>query len=118
VPDDRRDEFPRVHANREFVSKRLSRWLRERPEWLRKINALFCDLLGMERNKPLLWARKLLTQKRCRPQLRPDFEKELRSTFRQDVGKLQDLLGRDLSVWLGGSPGDEGEMRRSTNRDG
>ena len=36
-----------------------------------------------------------------KPELKPETEAELRNYFRADIEKLQDLIHRDLSNWIG-----------------
>ena len=36
----------------------------------------------------------------ARPELRPDTRAELRECYREDIGRLAELIGRDLSSWL------------------
>jgi Sulfotransferase family len=50
-----------------------------------------------------------------RPPLRPETEARLRALFTDDVTRLQDLIGRDLSAWL---PGSRGVDRRGVRREG
>src|SRR5262249_5090171 len=47
------------------------------------------------------WLRaKLRYRNLAKPPLAPQTRRELIGTFREDILKLQDLLGRDLSAWL------------------
>jgi hypothetical protein len=42
----------------------------------------------------------LLKRNLVTPKLSPEIRAEVAGEFREDVMKLQDLLGRDLSAWL------------------
>jgi hypothetical protein len=52
--------------------------------------------------KPLLKRVRLLNLQRT-PKLPPDLRAELIKLYREDILRLQELLGRDLSVWLEGA---------------
>lgn len=90
LPDDERLEFPRLNQRIYRRSQRLElqlQWLRRQREKLRIPGGLGIHALIERFNR---------TE---RKPLRPEFERELKDYFRQDVELLSQLVGRDLSHW-------------------
>jgi hypothetical protein len=55
-------------------------------------------LLPMNLRKSI--SEKLKQQNLGKPKLSPKLRKQLTEDYREDILKLQDLIGRDLSKWL------------------
>ena len=53
---------------------------------------------------PLVLLAKLNVRKARRPDISADLRNTLRQEFREDVERLADVLGRDLSSWLQPGP--------------
>lgn len=62
------------------------------------IKAVFKAILPEDLGKRI--AKNLRKQNLGKPQLAPEVRQELNQLYREDILKLQDLLGRDLSKWL------------------
>jgi hypothetical protein len=90
LPDDDRAEFPRLNpsAHRRFpkIEKYLL-WLRDKRHSLGLPGGLGIHALIEKFNR---------TE---RQPLRPEFVRELRAYFREDVALLTELIGRDLTDW-------------------
>lgn len=92
VPSDGRAEFPPINERKRLRSAFLGDAARLVQNTKRK--------LGIRRSFGVLTAfRELLTVPKARPQLRPEFRRELSDYFRDDTALLGELLGRDLSHW-------------------
>jgi hypothetical protein len=108
LPDDGRTEFPRFRESRGCKSIRLQRLLRRPPAVAVKAlgfstdettapTALKGQSVVLEMRKRLLrWNRAPAPP----PVITPSLLNEMRGEFREDIGLLGTLLGRDLSHWL------------------
>ncbi len=99
IPDDGRIEFPRVNEGVQFKSKllaRLPRYLRAktRGPWMAAKKALGLSQLGI-----VSAFDRFNREVRPKSPLRPEFRQHLDEVFRDEVVKLEALIGRDLSAW-------------------
>ncbi len=106
VPYDGRTEFPPRESNKYPRSRLLQRWLKRPPAQVASFVATLEHQRRRKRLKkrsPLKRLRKWLLKKnevyRPRPPLAPEMRAELLQTFEEDIGRLEHLLGRDLSHW-------------------
>lgn len=99
LQDDGRTDFPKVNEARTY--KRL--WLGQIPRLLRRrFNNIYFHLKQKTRFKGtglLSIIDRFNTEARPRPPLRPEFRSYLDDIFSGEVDLLQELLGRDLSMW-------------------
>lgn len=83
-----------------------------RYEWLARLvlsppNMLATPMLRLRRHllekkyPPAEWVKRMLNQRKERAKIPPEFERELREFFKDDVDSLSKCLGRDLSHWVG-----------------
>lgn len=99
VDPDFRPALERVNPNRVVRSAGLGEWLRRPPAWLARPLVEFF---------PRSWrtalrrgVRRLNSRVAPRAPLSPELRRELEERFRPEVLRLRELLGRDLSGWLG-----------------
>lgn len=99
VPDDGREDFPRLNESKRFRSTALA-------GWSRKVRAMALPLaenikshMGIERLGIINFVDRFNRQTRPRPPLRPEFRNYLIETFAPEVDLLETLLCRDLSAW-------------------
>jgi hypothetical protein len=91
--------FERVNPNREVRSARLSEWLRRPPGWLaRPATALLPRAFRRALRRGV---RRWNSRVAPRAPLSPALRRALQERFRPEVLRLSELLGRDLSAWLG-----------------
>jgi len=100
IPHDNRTNFPRINENRRVRMLWLKHFIRRPPPLLRQT---YVSLKRMVGGKPLeSLKREIVTRnslKAPRPPLPPAFRAELVESFRDEVGLLSELCGRDLSHW-------------------
>ena len=96
VPTDGRTEFKAVNVRRDFKNRRLAFLI-----WkFRDFGASIKRKLGIVKAFNVLeMLNKFNIQKETRPTLRPEFNQELKNTFKADIDKLSKMLDRDLSNW-------------------
>ena len=99
VPDDGRDEFPRVNENKVHQSGALARFTQRPPAPLVAMARGVKRVTGRERLGVLDRVRRTNRQVARRTDIPPALAQELRDRFRDDVRELGDLIGRDLSAW-------------------
>ena len=102
VVDDGRRDFPKKNDNKEFRQGFLQTVLMNPPALLIGALAVAGGGYGaaMRRTRPLRkWIKKRNTYRAHRPPLSETMRAQLRDYFRDDIGKLAGLLGRDLSHW-------------------
>ena len=97
---DSRQEFPPVNTRFRHRNRALARMLASPPEWLRKVARSAKRLLDIE---AFGFVNRLNAMNRMdanKPSVNPQLRQVLIEAFRDDVGKLGKLIGRDLSHWL------------------
>lgn len=99
IPDDGRVEFPRMNQGKQFRSRGLARL----PRYVRlksgpAIQAVK-EATGIRHLGIVSAFDRFNAETRPRPPLRPEFRQHLNEVFRDEVLKLESLLGRDLSSW-------------------
>lgn len=97
VPDDGREDFPRMNAGKQHRFPRLMALVSRRPPWLQAFVDRSKQVLG-----PAGWERLqgLYAARGDRQALPPALRAEMREFFRADTEKLAALTGRDLAAWL------------------
>ena len=106
VDDDGRTDFPRAEANKYIRFRWLQRLLKRPPRGLASFVKTIEQQQKRKKRKKTRWMRirKWLIKRNKvetgRPSLDPRIEEELRTTFREDIRKLGQLLERDLSHWI------------------
>jgi hypothetical protein len=114
VPDDGRNEFPRINANRRYRSRglgRINRW--SSGPWGRVAGAVK-QALGI-RGPVGLWERwrGLNLVIKPRPPMQEEFRRSIAREFEADVERLSELIGRDLGHWLRVPPRSGGGTSRT-----
>jgi hypothetical protein len=113
LPDDGRTEFPRFRESRGCKSIRLQRLLRRPPAVAVRALGFSTDEMTTPaalktadrkgQSVVLAMRKRLLRWNRAPappPVITPSLLNEMRGEFREDIGLLGKLLGRDLSHWL------------------
>lgn len=100
LPDDRRTDFPRVNENKVHRAEAVARFTQRPPAALVSVAKGVKRVAGVERLGVLDRVRRGNRQVARRPATDPAFAAELRDHFRDDVGELGELIGRDLSAWV------------------
>jgi len=100
VPQDGRDEFPRINENQMLRSKWIGNYLENPPRLVRYVakgvkNLAGCNTIGLL--EPLI---RLNRKKMQRPRLPAEFRARLALEFKDDVRRLSALLDRDLDHWV------------------
>lgn len=99
LPDDGRDDFPRVNANKQHRAGALARFTQRPPRTLVRAAERVKRVAGVERLGVLQRVRdrnRVVVERRP---VDPAFLDELRVEFADDVALLGRLIGRDLSAW-------------------
>jgi hypothetical protein len=99
VPDDGRMDFPKVNEATQFKSERLAVLQRHVRRRLYPLWEVFKRLTGVRSLGIMRIADRYNTKPQSRAPLRPEFRRELAEFFSEEIALLEDLLGRDLSVW-------------------
>ena len=102
IPSDGREEFPQVNANFENKSQFLAKLFHPSP----KVYDVFMKTIallgpGFMEKVSIFYknVEQLNTIPTKRSEMNPEFRTYLTDYFREDVEKLGELLGRDLSSW-------------------
>jgi len=101
LPDDNRNEFPRINENKRARFDWLRSLYRKPPPLLRGAVRGLKRVVGVGTLSAV--AGKVLelnTTKERRPPLDPAFRAELAATFKEEIDHLGRLLNRDLSHWV------------------
>lgn len=95
------DVTPHGHFNKGSFSRSENvQALLERPNPVRRaVKALLSPFLNTEKRQRLR-SRLLALNKKPKPRMDPELRNELVKFYRDDILKLQELTGRDLSEWL------------------
>ena len=104
VPDDGRTEFPKLNQARAYRSGWLGRMYHAPPAMLDGPMRLVRSKVMANSGRIKQFVKDVVSVKKPRPGLRPEFRAELLDVFRDDIVRTADFLGRDLSHWLEGKP--------------
>lgn len=99
VPDDGREDFPRINESKQFKSTAIAGWSRKVRARALPLAENIKNHIGVERLGIINFVDRFNRQTRPRPPLRPEFRKYLIETFEPEVHLLETLLCRDLSAW-------------------
>ena len=99
VPDDGRTEFPRINENKVHRTAAVARLTQRPPTALVAVARGVKRVARVERLGVLDRVRRRNRQVTRREEITPEFADALRAHFRDDVGELGELIGRDLSGW-------------------
>jgi len=99
VPDDGRSEFPRVNENKVHRTAAVARFTQRPPTALVAVARGVKRVTGVERLGVLDRVRRRNREVTRREEISPEFAQVLREHFRDDVGELGELIGRDLGAW-------------------
>jgi hypothetical protein len=100
LPDDGRASFPRVNENKVHRAEAVARLTQRPPAALVSVAKGVKRVAGVERLGVLDRVRRGNRQVTRRRETDPELAAELRDHFRDDVGELGELIGRDLSGWV------------------
>ena len=100
LPDDGRVQFPRVNENKVHRGRGRRPLHPAPPGALVSVARGVKRVAGVERLGVLERVRRGNRQVTRRREIDPDLAAELRDHFRDDVGELGELIGRDLSGWV------------------
>lgn len=99
VPDDGRDDFPRVNENKVHQRAAVARFTQRPPSALVAVARGVKRVTGVQRLGVLDKMRRSNRQVARRTEISPAFAQELKDHFRDDVRDLGEQIGRDLSAW-------------------
>lgn len=100
VPDDGRVSFPVINANKRYRFRALARFSQRPPRSLVRIVDRVKRRLGIRRLGFLTWIKRRNRVVAGRASNDPEFVREMRRYFAEDVALLGRLIDRDLSHWL------------------
>jgi hypothetical protein len=100
LPNDGRAEFPRVNENKVHRTGAVARFTQRPPAALVGVARGVKRVTGVERLRVLERVRRGNRQVMRRREISPELAAELRDFYRDDVGELGELIGRDLGGWL------------------
>ncbi len=101
IPSDSKTNFPRINANTVQKSSWLADFVKSPPRPLKNVAIKTRNLVGLERLGILKRIKMANTKITKRPTLDANFQTELNNEFRDDIQKLSQTIGRDLSHWMG-----------------
>ncbi len=110
LPDDGRTDFPRVNENKVHRAGAVARLTQRPPAALVGVARGVKRVARVDRLGVLERVRRGNRQVTRRREIDPELAAELRDFFREDVGELGELIGRDLGGWVA-APG--GTLDRS-----
>ena len=101
VPHDGRAEFPRINESKRARITWLKEFMRRPPPLMHEAVMSLKQALGGEKLSALKRrVTGLNTARERRPPLSPTFRAELVESFRPEVQRLSEIMGRDLSRWI------------------
>ncbi len=100
LPDDGRQEFPRINARKHTRFLLLARFTQKPPKWVKRGAVGFKRHTGLERLHVMDALRRLNFGAGATPVLSQALLAEMRAYFASDIHLLQALTDRDLSHWL------------------
>ena len=103
LPDEGRVDFPRVNENKVHRAEAVARFTQRPPPALVSVAKGVKRVARVERLGVLDRVRRRNREVTRRGAIDPAFAAELRDHFRDDVGELGELIGRDLGGWLSAS---------------
>lgn len=104
VDPDFTPDFVVVNANKVVRSTLTREFLRRTPSSARRLGRLFVRS-GDQRATLRRRLHAMNTQQRSRPAIDPQLRQELEAEFAPEIGRLEELLGRDLDRWRSAAPG-------------
>jgi hypothetical protein len=100
VPDDGRQDFPRINARKHAHSTLLGLFTQKTPDRLISAAMKMKRGLGIRRWGVLDVLRRVNQKPHVKQQLQPGLRAEMQAHFAPDVRLLEDITGRDLGHWL------------------
>lgn len=100
VPDDGRQDFPRINENKMHRAETLARITQRPPRPLVHAATAVKRTLRVRKLGVLQRLRERNRVTAQRERISPGLERELKEYFRDDVARLGALLGRDLGHWI------------------
>lgn len=101
VPTDDRQTFPKVNQNKRHSVAWLGKFTEQPPRGLVAAARLVKRLLGLKTLGVMSRLRKINVREESREPISPALRSYLANVFRDDVEKLSERIGRDLSHWCG-----------------
>lgn len=99
VPSDRRTEFPKVNVAKVANDGMLWRWAAQPPDSFLRTARLVKRILGIKNRSFLTELRQQRARKGTRPPLAEEFRRQLAIEFREEIRRLERLIGRNLGSW-------------------
>lgn len=99
IPDDGRENFPRLNSSHQNTSPRITRLLNQPPTFIKPIIVYLRRKFLPNYKLIVRLKRKLLRRNVVREKLSDEFRKELVQHFYPEIQKLETLLSKDLSHW-------------------
>jgi hypothetical protein len=99
LPDQERESFAKVNANKRYRSMFLNRLLRRPPRALEGIYLPLKRCANAVGVRPRGWLERINSKRVPRRALDGSFRARLEAEFAPDIAQLEQLLGRPLEVW-------------------
>jgi sulfotransferase family protein len=100
IPSVGKASFPRINENRIPRVLKLSHFLHNPPNIIRKIVRILYNTFGIDAGEKFMrFISDLNSCKVERKRMSPDFRKRLITEFQEDIHKLSIIINRDLSHW-------------------
>ncbi len=100
LQDDHRNEFPKVHSSKVVRSRLIAKLRSDPPPFLKGSISSLQDWYYRSTGPTKKLLQSMLTRRQQRDPLTDRFRQELQDSFRPEVEKLSELLGRDLRHWV------------------
>jgi hypothetical protein len=101
VPDDGRQDFPRINVRKHVHSQLLGLCTQKTPERMVSAAMKIKRGLGIQRWGVLDALRRANLKPRAKQELEPALRAEMAARFMPEVRLLEDITGRHLGHWLG-----------------
>ncbi len=99
LADDGRTEFPRVNQARIYRFGALGRFYHSPPRIIERPIRLLRSRVNAHSGLLKDRVKQLVSRNESRTKLRPEFAAELRAVFRDDIARISEMIGRDLTHW-------------------
>ena len=100
IPDDGRTDFPKLNQARAYRSGWLGRMYHAPPAIIERPMRVLRSKVMANSGRMKQFVKDMVSVKKPRRNLRPEFRAELLDVFREDILRTAQLLDRDLGHWI------------------